>query len=151
MTTFSRTALVLAGICGSLFVGYCIYFDRKRRNDPDFKKKLKEKRKQKKVTKNSGADGLRASDLKDPESVQRFFLQEVQLGEEYLAMGQIEEAVEHLCNAVAVCGQPSQLLQVLQQTLPPNVFQMLITKLPTVGERLFPQSQASVAADEDVE
>ena len=28
-----------AGLC---FIGYCIYFDRKRRNDPNFKQKLRE-------------------------------------------------------------------------------------------------------------
>jgi import receptor subunit TOM20 len=28
-----------AGIC---FLGYCIYFDKKRRSDPDFRQKLKE-------------------------------------------------------------------------------------------------------------
>ena len=33
-------ALCLAGMLGSLFVGYCIYFDRKRRSDPDYKKKV---------------------------------------------------------------------------------------------------------------
>jgi len=42
--------------------------------------------------------------------------------------------VDHLSNAVAVCGQPQQLLQVLQQTLPPQVFQMLLMKLPVAGQ-----------------
>ncbi len=53
--------------------------------------------------------------------MQRFFLQEVQLGEELLAQGDIEAGVEHLGLAVAVCGQPHSLLGVLQQTLPPQV------------------------------
>lgn len=52
-------------------------------------------------------------DLKDHDAVQRFFLQEVQLGEEMLANGELEQGVEHLANAVAVCGQPHQLLQVI--------------------------------------
>ena len=44
MTMMSKTALgIAAGICGTLFLGYCIYFDRQRRNDPNFKKKLKER------------------------------------------------------------------------------------------------------------
>lgn len=52
--------------------------------------------------------------------------------------GQFEEGVEHLTNGIAVCGQPQQLLQVLQQTLPPPVFQMLLTKLPTISQvRIF--------------
>ena len=56
------------------------------------------------------------------------------MGEELLAQGEIEEGVEHLSNAVAVCGQPQQLLQVLQQTLPPQVFRLLLERLPAVGQ-----------------
>lgn len=48
--------------------------------------------------------------------------------------GDSETGVDHLTNAIAVCGQPQQLLQVLQQTLPPPVFQMLLTKLPTISQ-----------------
>ena len=48
--------------------------------------------------------------------------------------GDYETGVDHLTNAIAVCGQPQQLLQVLQQTLPPPVFQMLLTKLPTISQ-----------------
>lgn len=52
--------------------------------------------------------------------------------------GEFEKGVDHLTNAIAVCGQPQQLLQVLQQTLPPPVFQMLLTKLPTISQvRMF--------------
>ena len=32
--------LCVVGLLGSLFVGYCVYFDRKRRSDPDYKKKV---------------------------------------------------------------------------------------------------------------
>ena len=58
----------------------------------------------------------------------------VQLGEELLGQGDEEGGVEHLGNAVAVCGQPQQLLQVLQQTLPPHVFHLLLQRLPSVGQ-----------------
>lgn len=33
-------ALCLVGMVGSLFVGYCVYFDKKRRSAPDYKKKV---------------------------------------------------------------------------------------------------------------
>ena len=33
-------ALCVLGLAGSLFVGYCVYFDSKRRSDPDYKKKV---------------------------------------------------------------------------------------------------------------
>ena len=33
-----------------------------------------------------------------------------------------------------MCSQPQQLLQVLQQTLPPQVFQLLLQRLPIVSQ-----------------
>ncbi|XP_036775156.1 mitochondrial import receptor subunit TOM20 homolog isoform X1 [Manis pentadactyla] len=129
-----RNSAIAAGVCGALFIGYCIYFDRKRRSDPNFKNRLRERRKKQKLAKERA--GLsKLPDLKDAEAVQKFFLEEIQLGEELLAQGEYEKGVDHLTNAIAVCGQPQQLLQVLQQTLPPPVFQMLLTKLPTISQR----------------
>lgn len=41
----SRVALgIAAGVCGTLFLGYCVYFDQKRHNDPNFRKKLRERK-----------------------------------------------------------------------------------------------------------
>nr|AFK11065.1 mitochondrial import receptor subunit TOM20-like protein [Callorhinchus milii] len=130
-----RTGAVAVGLCGALFIGYCIYFDRKRRGDPAFRSRLRERRrKQRQAKEKTGFSQL--PDLKDAEAVQKFFLEEIQLGEELLAQGDYEKGVDHLTNAIAVCGQPQQLLQVLQQTLPPAVFQMLLTKLPTISQRI---------------
>ncbi|KAI9519910.1 Mitochondrial import receptor subunit TOM20 [Dissostichus eleginoides] len=142
-----RTGAVVAGVCGGLFVAYCIYFDRKRRSDPGFKEKLRERRRKQNVS--SDKSGLaRLPDLKDAEAVQKFFLEEIQLGEELLSEGDFEKGVDHLTNAIAVCGQPQQLLQVLQQTLPPPVFQMLLTKLPTISQRIINSQPLS---EDDVE
>lgn len=42
--TMSKAAVGIAvGIAG-LFVGYCFYFDKKRRSDPEFKNKLRERK-----------------------------------------------------------------------------------------------------------
>lgn len=38
----SKTAMGIAAGAGLCFLGYCVYFDRKRRSDPDFKRKLRE-------------------------------------------------------------------------------------------------------------
>lgn len=38
-----RNSAIAAGVCGALFIGYCIYFDRKRRSDPNFKNRLRER------------------------------------------------------------------------------------------------------------
>lgn len=43
MDNVSKTTVAVAA-AGALFLGYCIYFDHKRRVAKDFKKKLHEKR-----------------------------------------------------------------------------------------------------------
>lgn len=53
----------------------------------------------------------------------------MQLGEELLGQGDVANGITHLANAVEVCGQPQQLLNVLSTTLPPAVFDLLIQKL----------------------
>lgn len=40
--------------------------------------------------------------------------------------------VEHLSNALLVCGQPQELLKVFKHTLPPKVFEMLLHKIPLI-------------------
>ncbi|CAG0887703.1 unnamed protein product [Cyprideis torosa] len=113
----SKTAVWAVGICSSLFIGYCIYFDHKRRSSPDYKKKLREMRVR---------PGHSGNDL-------------IQLGETLLTNGEVEEGIQHLANAVVVCGQPSGLLQVLRQSLPSPVFSKLIQELPLAGQRLTPR------------
>lgn len=143
----ARGGAIAAGVCGALLLGYCIYFDRKRRSDPNFRIRLRERRKQQKLDQER-AGLMKLPDLKDAEAVQKFFLEEIQLGEELLAQGEFETCVEHLSNAISVCGQPQQLLQVLQQTLPPPVFQMLLTRLPSVSQRIV---SAQSLSEEDIE
>lgn len=130
----SKTIGIAAGVAGTLFLGYCIYFDHKRRKDPDFKKKLRERRKAKKAAASAGPRTT-IPNLTDHEEVQRFFLQEIQTGEALISAGDIENGVEHLANAIIVCGQPTQLLQVLQQTLPAQVFALLITRMRQYGNQ----------------
>lgn len=127
LSNIGKTTIAV-GVAGALFVGYCFYFDHKRRNAKDFKKKLHDKRQEresKKVKKSKN----KLPDLTDHEAVQRYFLHEIQMGEALIAQGDISNGVEHLANAVIVCGQPTQLLQVLQQTLPAEVFTLLIHRM----------------------
>lgn len=45
MNEISRTAIVAAaGTAAVAFLGYCIYFDHKRRSDPEYKKKVRERK-----------------------------------------------------------------------------------------------------------
>ncbi|XP_069772990.1 mitochondrial import receptor subunit TOM20 homolog isoform X2 [Narcine bancroftii] len=151
MLQIGRTGAIVAGVFGAAFIGYCIYFDRKRRKAPDFKVKLRERRRKQRQQDKANDSIGKLPDLKDVEAVQKFFLEEVQLGEELLARGDSEKGVDHLSNAVSVCGQPQQLLQVLQQTLPHQVFQMLIQRLPAVRQRFLAGLNAQNLVDDDVE
>ncbi|GAB6021834.1 TOMM20-like protein 1 [Chamberlinius hualienensis] len=146
-TMLSKTTfgLAAAGICGTLFIGYCIYFDKKRRSDPLYKDKLKQRRADRRRRQNLKTP--QTLDLKDVDAIQRFFLQEIQVGEDLLAKGEYESGIEHLANAVAVCGQPDQLLQVLNQTLPPQFFKMLIEKLPSLSNRILGEQSSLVEDD----
>lgn len=141
---------IAAGVCGTLFLGYCIYFDHKRHKDPDFKQKLRERRRAKKAANSGGTRRTNTvfPNMRDHEAVQKFFLQEVQLGEELLAAGDLDNGVDHLANAIAVCGQPDQLLQILQQTLQPQVFHLLIQRLPQIAPKIVSQGQIQ---EDDVE
>ncbi|XP_059622375.1 mitochondrial import receptor subunit TOM20 homolog [Phlebotomus argentipes] len=131
----NKTTLgIAAGVAGTLFLGYCIYFDHKRRTDPEYKRKVRERRR--KAKKAAAANRPDMPNLMDKEAVQKFFLQEIQLGEMLISNGQIEQGVEHLANAVVVCGQPTQLLQVLQQTMPAQVFTLLIHKMKEYSSKM---------------
>lgn len=89
------------------------------------------------------------------------------MGEALISTGDVERGVEHLANAVIVCGQPTQLLQVrivkrnnlapfplsfinsqssvhlqvLQQTLPAQVFTLLIQQMRNYGNKVAEQQQ----------
>ncbi|XP_015278857.1 PREDICTED: TOMM20-like protein 1, partial [Gekko japonicus] len=73
---------------------------------------------------------------KDAAKVQDFFLQEIQLGELWLERGEQKKAIEHLTNAISLCTHPTELMNVLEQTLPPQVFEMLVHRIPHVTQRL---------------
>ncbi|KAM8707542.1 hypothetical protein ACLKA7_005085 [Drosophila subpalustris] len=109
MIEINKTAIgIAAGLAGTLFIGYCIYFDKKRRSEPDYKKKVRERRRRNRKT-GSSKQGM--PNLNDHEAIERYFLQEIQLGETLIARGDFETGVEHLANAIVVCGQPARLLQ----------------------------------------
>lgn len=59
---------------------------------------------------------------------------EISLGEQLLGAGEIESAVEHLANAVAVTPQKENIINVLRSTLPDPIFRMLLETLPEVSQ-----------------
>jgi len=70
-------------------------------------------------------------------AVQQFFMKEIALGEQLMGLGDIENGVEHLANAVAVTAHKENLLSMLRQSLPDPIFRMLIERLPVVSAQMF--------------
>ncbi len=51
-----------------------------------------------------------------------------------ISIGDLDNGVDHLAKAVAVCSQPQSLMSLFQQTLPPELFQEIIMRLPRVAQ-----------------
>uniref|UniRef100_A0A1B0AYW7 Mitochondrial import receptor subunit TOM20 homolog n=1 Tax=Glossina palpalis gambiensis TaxID=67801 RepID=A0A1B0AYW7_9MUSC len=128
MFNVNKTVLrIAAGAIGAACIGYCIYFDNKRRKDSDYKKKIRQRRRR--YIKQDSARDSGIPNLNDHQAIERYFLQEIELGENLIARGEFDNGVEHLANALVVCGQPARLMHVLQTTLPGQVFGMLLMKM----------------------
>ena len=126
-------SLVAGGICAGFLV-YCVYFDRKRRSDPNFKAKLKEKRLKELDFKQKSSQNF--PDLSDEIGLQNFFISEMQLGQELLSSGDIENGTEHVAFAVLVSPSKEELLSFLSMQLPEEIFQKIMQKIPLCGEKL---------------
>ncbi|XP_007116291.2 TOMM20-like protein 1 [Physeter macrocephalus] len=124
------TVLGLLAVRGTIaFLGYCVYFDRKRHGNPVFKLRLREKRR----AQQQKAEG-RGTQLWDPAKNEKLqlFLQEVRMGGLWLSRGDQRMGVKHVRNALLVFGQPQEPLKVFKHTLPPKVFEMLLRKIPLI-------------------
>ncbi|XP_039492057.1 mitochondrial import receptor subunit TOM20 homolog [Drosophila santomea] len=119
------TFKVLAAISGMVFMGYCVYFDKQRRSDPDFKRKLHERRNQRSFASVKSPSSVPVNE----KDVEMYFMTQIHKGEGLITNGDIEGGVEHLINAILVCSQPGKLLQVLQNTLPVEIFTMMLIKM----------------------
>ncbi|XP_066198865.1 TOMM20-like protein 1 [Saccopteryx leptura] len=126
--------LAALAACGAVaFLGYCVYFDWKRHGDPTFKRRLRDKRRAQR--RKAEGHGAQSWDPARNEKLQELFLQEIQMGELWLSRGEHRMGVEHLSNALLVCGQPRELLKVFKHTLPPQVFEMLLHTIPLICQQ----------------
>ena len=133
--SLTTIALATAGVIASASVAYALYFDHKRRSDPEFRRNLKKQ--QKKISKQSEASAVAAEkDQKDrikklvdeandegfprdAEETEQYFMQEVARGEQMCSDGSdpIEAA---LCfyRALKVYPQPRELIGIYDKTVP---------------------------------
>lgn len=136
MTVQVNFTAALAGGLGIAFVGYCFYFDRQRRSHPDFRRNLIEKRREARSA-SKAQNSTQYPDLLDEMAVQQFFMKEIALGEQLMGMGDIENGIEHLANAVAVTAHKENLLNMLRTTLPDPIFRLLVERLPAVSQMIY--------------
>ncbi|ORZ19925.1 hypothetical protein BCR42DRAFT_226303 [Absidia repens] len=140
-----QVALIAAGVAVTAGVGYLVYFDHKRRNDPNFRKQLKKERKKiakkEKVEKEQADKGvkdlvehvIRLADQEtfpsSPEEKEKYFMAQVAKGETFCTQGpsSYEDAVLPFYLALKVYPAPLELIMIYQKTVPEPVFQILVT------------------------
>jgi import receptor subunit TOM20 len=116
----STIAAISVGTVVTGFLAYAIYFDHKRRTDPEFRKQLKRESKrtqraakeqeeaqgaeQKKAIREAVALANEEGFPKDPEEVEAYFMQEVAQGEGMVQKGESPEALYSYRSANNVAG-----------------------------------------------
>ncbi|KAI7819853.1 MAS20 protein import receptor-domain-containing protein [Gamsiella multidivaricata] len=145
-----KTSTIVAATVGVLAVatvGYAIYFDSKRRNDPEFRRKLKKERKRtqklaaeeaKKLSNKSAQTVEEAlasiSDEDFPTSMEereKFCMEQLSAGEALFTQGPTKFGQAAICfyKALKVYPAPAELVMVYQKTIPPEVFTLVMGML----------------------
>ncbi|KAI0089146.1 hypothetical protein BDY19DRAFT_944404 [Irpex rosettiformis] len=146
MSANSRTwsALTIAGItvAGGV-LAYAVYFDYKRRNDTEFRKKLRKEKKRvqkaaaaAKPSLNITTEELRAAIAKirseeipdiGPER-EAYFMQNVGIGEQLCAQGLASAlpAAMSFFRALRVYPSPVELIMIYQKTVPDEIFKLIV-------------------------
>lgn len=120
-------------------VSYGIYFDYQRRNNPEFRKNLAKQRKEAaKIRQNSAKAAVSPFDSMPDEEIpttsegrEKYFMNNLQLGEQLIMQGpsNFDAAATCFYRALQVYPEPQKLLEVLAQSLPEPVIQLIIQKL----------------------
>ncbi|MCJ1268303.1 hypothetical protein MMC22_008191 [Lobaria immixta] len=151
MTSSIRTSTIVLASAGALFTGflaYAVYFDHKRRTNPEFRKALRrESRREARAAKEEAeAQGMQQKQAirravqaareegfpTDVEDKEAYFMSEVGRGESLCQDGsdQIEAA---LCfyRALKVYPQPKELIHIYDKTVPKPIIDILAEMIAT--------------------
>ncbi|KAG8746428.1 hypothetical protein FRC10_005139 [Ceratobasidium sp. 414] len=144
----TRTLVAISAVsAAAALAGYIVYFDHKRRTDSEFRKKLRKEKKR--LTKTANPDdttdavsaGRSQDDLKKmlalintepsptlPGEREKYFLDQVGIGEQLLARGPAFEVPAALSFYRALRSYPSpvEIIMVFQNTLPPHIFAIVM-------------------------
>jgi len=127
---------VFSGIVGLCFLSYLIIFGNEHHNDQI----IKSKRLKKRLASKDGETAKKCplihesklqSILIKCQADQKFFTQNLNMGEFYLNQGDTALSVKYLAKAMMSCQNPSMLYKVLRNKLPKHVFEMLTKELPS--------------------
>ncbi|KAG2013245.1 hypothetical protein CC2G_010177 [Coprinopsis cinerea AmutBmut pab1-1] len=140
------TVLTVAAVVATGVLAYAVYFDYKRRNDPDFRKKLKKEKKR--VNKSLAAsqqaeaaasavspamlrealEALRSEPPVPLEDRENYFMAQVSMGEQLATQG----PTFHLPAAIAffralrIYPAPAELIGIYEKTVPAPVFKLVL-------------------------
>ncbi|KJX93520.1 mitochondrial import receptor subunit tom-20 like protein [Zymoseptoria brevis] len=138
----STITLGITAVLATAAVGYAIYFDNKRRSDPEFRKYLKKQHKKvSKLDEAASAAAERSQKEKissvvaaaneegfprDPEDTEAYFMQEVARGESMCTDGS-DPVDAALCfyKALKVYPQPRELISIYDKTVPKPILDIL--------------------------
>ncbi|GFZ52104.1 hypothetical protein JCM24511_09877 [Saitozyma sp. JCM 24511] len=147
----TQIALLTAATAVTGLVGYAVYFDYMRRNNPEFRKNIRKQHKKlaaeaetrAKEERERNTKALRAAlveiQMEDqpvsPEQQEAYFQEQVAEGEKLASQGPdlYVEAATHFYRALRVYPQPVELLMIYQKVVPPPVFALLLELTALTG------------------
>ncbi|CAK3875387.1 Mitochondrial import receptor subunit tom20 [Lecanosticta acicola] len=156
-------AVATAGVIATGAFVYALYFDHKRRSDPEFRKHLKRQHKKvQKVSEESAKAAERSQKEKirakvdeaneegfprDPEETEAYFMQEVARGEGMCTDGS-DPVDAALCfyKALKVYPQPRELITIYDKTVPKPILDIL-AEMIAVDPSISVSSNSAAASD----
>ncbi|CAO3650784.1 unnamed protein product [Mucor hiemalis] len=171
----STIALVATGVIATAGIGYLVYFDSKRRSDPDFRKQLRRERKQAAKASKEAEKSSKESKLQmiervivacaqeqlptSPEGKEAYFMENVAAGEALCGQGPnyYDDAVLPFYKALKVYPAPMELVNIYQKTIPEPVFQTIVSILAIEQKAMegqhteSPEAAAASATGIDIE
>lgn len=132
-----NTVLATVGTLSLGLLAYAVYFDHKRRHDPEFRRQIKREQKRLSSLERERAREAQQGDKQlladahkrakveplptSPEDREQAFMQEVAKGEQLYAGGESMKYEAAICfyRALKMYPQPAELTRIYEQTIPP--------------------------------
>ncbi|KAF9037821.1 MAS20-domain-containing protein [Hymenopellis radicata] len=147
MSSRTTTVLTVASLAAAGLIAYAVYFDYKRRNDGDFRKKLRKDKKRvekiasSQVASETSSSGVSAAELVDalerlkkeepplgPAERENYFMSQVATGEQLASQGPAFNLPSALAfyRALRVYPSPVELMVIYEKTVPEAIFKLVI-------------------------